>query len=151
LRETSLEAYSYILRTGILGERRTQVYRVLWDHGPMTAQELTRKCGIPGLWKRFSELEGMGVVRQVRTRPCGVTGRKAIEWDVTAKVPRYPYDRLEDRASSKGRRLRREQEQKAQYLREQLLHIRIALLTKEVARLRADAKEPHQPTLFERG
>lgn len=39
------------------------------------------------LHQRLSELRDRGVIREVCERPCSITGRNAIVWDVTANVP----------------------------------------------------------------
>ena len=91
-RSTSREALAYIESSGILGKRRTQAYRFLFDHGPMTANELSQHAGnLSGLWKRLSELRSMGMVREMGERKCAITGRQAILWDVTEKLPAGSY------------------------------------------------------------
>jgi len=40
-----------------------------------------------GHLKWFAELQKMGVIQTLGTRPCRLTGQKCIEWDVTDHVP----------------------------------------------------------------
>ncbi len=87
IRQTSIEAYQTIRESGLLSRRRLEAYDILFNHGPMTAQELDRKAGSVGLWKRLSELEAVGVVATVGERDCKVTNMNAILWDVTDKLP----------------------------------------------------------------
>jgi hypothetical protein len=86
-RRTSLEAYRRAEADGILKGRRLEAYQALFHHGPMTAQELVRVAGKPGLWKRLSELREMGAAVELGERVCNVTGELAIEWDVTDQTP----------------------------------------------------------------
>lgn len=37
--------------------------------------------------ERLSELRDRAVVYEVKIRPCSITGREVIEWDVTNKLP----------------------------------------------------------------
>lgn len=86
-RRTSSESYRIIQESGVLSKRRWQAYQLLFDHGPMTGNELSHLARVPGLWKRCSELHQMGLVVQVCERPCQITGMKAIVWDVTTNLP----------------------------------------------------------------
>lgn len=96
-RETSIETYNKIKEEGLLSKLRFDVYEFLFNHGPMTCRELMmamqtkrgRHFVVAGssLSTRFSELERMGVVKETQVRPCKETGRSAIEWDVTSKIP----------------------------------------------------------------
>lgn len=79
----SRNAFENIKASGVLSARRLETYQGLFEHGPMTARELDRLLGRTGLWKRCSELEAVGLVRAVETRPCSVTGQAATVWDVT--------------------------------------------------------------------
>ena len=36
---------------------------------------------------RFTELRRLGVIYEKKERPCRVTGRNVIEWDLTDKLP----------------------------------------------------------------
>lgn len=72
--------------SGRLGERQIEVLTVLlYNEKPMTGQEVTLK--VPSGWKRLSELEKMGFVREVGTRICSVTGEKAAEWAIEENQP----------------------------------------------------------------
>ncbi len=93
MRRTSIQAYQYILSSGILGQRRTTAYRLLYANGPATAQELQKVSNVPGIWKRLSELREMGVAYEVQQRTCHATGRQAIEWDLTNAMPTEPYSK----------------------------------------------------------
>ena len=80
MRRTSREAFQEIRDDGTLGERQRLALEIIRRHGPMTGNELCHQARSPGLWKRCSELEKLGLVREDGSRPCRITGRKAILW-----------------------------------------------------------------------
>ena len=91
MRQTSLTAYKQIQATGLLSKRRIQVLECMVDVAPCTAQELERifnsKFSLRGSWKQLSHLRDQGVLYEVKTRTCNITGRQAIEWDFTGNLP----------------------------------------------------------------
>lgn len=91
MRETSEYAYLQIKEEGLLSKMRLQVYEYLYFNGPATGTEINLDMrGIEGrdnYHKRLSELRDLGVVKEVGKRKCRVTGRQAIEWDVTNELP----------------------------------------------------------------
>lgn len=92
MRDTSQEAWERINASGILGKHRTLAYNTLFRHGPMTGAELSQVVKHPGLWKRLSELEAVGVIRDTeQRRHCRVTGYMATLWDVTSTIPTVGY------------------------------------------------------------
>lgn len=94
IRETSIEAYRTIREEGLLSQRRFQVYDLLYQHGPCTANELvnrtgrTSSLGNQNIVTRLGELREMGCVKELGTRQCNVTGMRVIVWDVTSNLPR---------------------------------------------------------------
>ena len=40
-----------------------------------------------GVSSRFTELRDLGVIYEKDVRPCKVTGRNVIEWDLTDRLP----------------------------------------------------------------
>lgn len=88
VRQTSASVYHKINAQGLLSKMRLSVYNALYQHGPATAQEIFRhlRCDT-NQSGRFTELRDLGVIREVRVRPCSVTGHEVIEWDVTANLP----------------------------------------------------------------
>jgi hypothetical protein len=87
MRDTSVEAWRYIQDSGVLSKRRLEAYSALFQYGPRTAGELETLCEHRGMWKRLSELRDLGVVKECGKRPCRVTDRNAIVWDVTSAMP----------------------------------------------------------------
>lgn len=58
----------------------------------MTQNETYVKLGVPNLQQssvmpRFAELKNMGVIREIGTRKCTITGHEVLEWDVTDQLP----------------------------------------------------------------
>jgi hypothetical protein len=93
-RETSIEAYMKIKESGLLSERRWEVYNVVYNNGPLTSAEAFRilNAGRPiknitQSRARFTELRDMGVFKEVGEKFCSITGHKVILWDVTSKLP----------------------------------------------------------------
>lgn len=86
--ETSREALAAMAR--VLPAKRRIVYFELRRSGPQgsTARELKRWLDIAShadehSEKRLTELERAGLVERAGTRPCSVTGMRAIVWRVT--------------------------------------------------------------------
>ena len=107
VRQTSLLAFEQIQREGLLGAVQWKVYELLFSRGPMTAREVTwhfevheKSTAITTYQPRLRELEAMGVVRRVGERPCRITARSAVEWDVTQHVPA-----LSDRTKVRDRKV----------------------------------------------
>ena len=96
-RLTSIGTYNDIKANGLLSKRRWEVYDVLYNMGPMTANEMVRYFqGVypdrnsSGWNGRFSELERLGVVTNIGTRIDEISGHECILWDVTDKLPTKP-------------------------------------------------------------
>lgn len=94
VRETSIEAYNYITSSGVISERRAQIYAILYKHGPLTAGEALKFVEEEFGYRpyssthgRFTELRDMGVVKELGKKKCDMTGREVILWDVTAAFP----------------------------------------------------------------
>ena len=90
-RQTSIEAFNKIKKKGLLKRLRWDVYKVLFDHGPLTSNELAVRYFSPlqyqSLSSRFSELRDMGVIQEIGKKKDDYTKMKVILWDVTNKLP----------------------------------------------------------------
>lgn len=94
-RETSIEAYREIERSGLLSLRRWQVYKIVFENGPMTGLQVIKKfreearvfSNSGTVNTRLSELRDRKVVREIGKTVCPVSGRVAILWDVTKALP----------------------------------------------------------------
>lgn len=100
VRETSEEAFRYLIESGILSEQRARTYTALYRRGPGTSAEIimTMLAGVKVRTltqnrARFTELRDMGLARELGTVTCQVTGRRAILWDVTGRVEPLPLAR----------------------------------------------------------
>jgi hypothetical protein len=96
IRDTSIEAFHKIKESGLLSQRRWQVYEILFDIGPATGSEVflemrnRHTIGLPSnsnTVARLGELRSMGVVKEIGTKVCPVSGQNVISWDVTSKLP----------------------------------------------------------------
>jgi hypothetical protein len=105
VRRTSANAYHEVMASGLLGERQKHAYEILYKHGPLTGNELSEQMGIPGQWKRCSELKKRGLAIEVGERECRVTGRVCIIWDVTDNPPRKVDDETRESSRQKIARL----------------------------------------------
>lgn len=93
IRQTSLEAYRQIQSEGLLSRVRFDVYSILFREGPLTMADIHKRLSsgrsVSGgtYTSRLSELERIGVIREVKRVKCPITGRTATLWDVTDKLP----------------------------------------------------------------
>ena len=90
-RQTSIDCYNKIKLEGLLSKRRLEVYEALLSTAPCTSSEAIRNAkttfGVFGVSSRFTELRDLGVIYEKDVRPCKVTGRNVIEWDLTDRLP----------------------------------------------------------------
>lgn len=94
-RRTSAETFEKIRTSGILSERRLQVYEILYREGPLTGGQVARRMqelhNVGGFSEsvrnRLTELRDRGCVEEVGEAPCPVTGNRSILWDVTPDLP----------------------------------------------------------------
>jgi hypothetical protein len=109
MRHTSVEAYNTLHTNGFLTGLQAKVYDVLYNNGPLTQGEAWNEF-LPDYQRhsvdpRFAELQKMGVIATVGTRPCRLTGQTCIQWDVTDHAPtekpiHIPVKKLSDEAPS---------------------------------------------------
>ena len=88
-RQTSIDCFNEIRENGLLSGRRLEVYEAILKNAPCTTNEALQDVysGSHGVGSRTTELRDVGVIYEVRTRQCRVTGRNVIEWDVTDRLP----------------------------------------------------------------
>lgn len=94
IRTTSIEVYKFLEENGTLSAKRWEVYATVYNNGPMTSAEAIAKINegksIKSLTQsraRFTELRGMGLLKETGERVCKITGYNVIEWDVTDQLP----------------------------------------------------------------
>jgi len=88
-RQTSIDCYNEIRANGLLSKRRLEVYEAILKNAPCTTNEALKDIysGSHGVGSRTTELRDVGVIYEVRTRSCRITGRNVIEWDLTDRLP----------------------------------------------------------------
>tara|TARA_R110002020_G_scaffold382091_1_gene592927 strand:+ start:217 stop:630 length:414 start_codon:yes stop_codon:yes gene_type:complete len=88
-RQTSIECYYTIKENGLLSKRRMEVYEAIFKNAPCTTNEALKDIysGSHGVGSRTTELRDSGVIYEKSERPCRVTGRNVIEWDLTDRLP----------------------------------------------------------------
>lgn len=89
---TSVAAYQAIESSGMLSRAKWEVYKKLYESGPMTRNELDTALAPvgkvnPTFSRRLVELERLGVAQRVGTRKCSKTGFDCDAWDVTDRIP----------------------------------------------------------------
>ncbi len=94
-RQTSIDAYNQIKSEGLLSRRRFQVYEIVSLFGPMTISQaiISYKkshsvVNTGSVSTRFAELRNMGLLEELRTGKCPVTGRETIFWICTDQLPK---------------------------------------------------------------
>jgi hypothetical protein len=87
-RQASREALAAVQTSGLVGKRQKQVYEFVFENGPCTAESISTV--IEGGWKRLSELESMGLVRQVDRKGFGKSRTRVVRWDVTESTNPIP-------------------------------------------------------------
>ena len=91
-RQTSIDCYNEIKANGLLSKTRLQVYLAILKNAPCSSGEAfatmtTKENQISQSRARFTELRRLGVIYEKSVRPCKVTGRNVIEWDLTDRLP----------------------------------------------------------------
>lgn len=91
-RQTSINVYNDIISEGLLTKRRLEVYKCLYNSGPLTGAQVATLLRRPGsvsetVRNRITELVKQGVVYEVAEVVCPITGRNVLQFDVTDKRP----------------------------------------------------------------
>jgi len=89
IRQTSIDCFIKIKQEGLLSKRRLEVYEAILKNAPCTTNEALKDIhsGSHGVGSRTTELRDAGVIYEKDVRPCNITGRNVIEWDLTDKLP----------------------------------------------------------------
>ena len=79
IHENSKAAYATIQDIAVT--HQFAILRIVKENPELTAREIELVCNdIPAPWKRLPELRFKGFVNNPYTRPCKVTGKKAMVW-----------------------------------------------------------------------
>lgn len=83
IQETSLRVYRDEVEP-TLGKRQKIVYEAFKQKEEWTNSELSSFLGIPinAITPRVFELRQKGLVQEAKRRPCKVTGRTCIAWEI---------------------------------------------------------------------
>jgi len=99
----SMQTYRDNLESGLLSKRRTQAYRYLMRLQRTTGRSATssevwvevhrQHPRIPqrSIDPRWEELEQQGVVRRAYVRPCHITGRRCMTWEIVPDGVAKPF------------------------------------------------------------
>lgn len=112
-RQTSAIAYRRLVIEGGLTARLAQAWALAYHHGPGTTGELERhqdgsvpKMTRNDLATRYTTLrDEYGLMQELGTKKCTVTGNSVIEWDVTDKVDPLPLKRVKKSPSKQAQYL----------------------------------------------
>tara|TARA_R110000744_G_C18943555_1_gene514692 strand:+ start:254 stop:511 length:258 start_codon:yes stop_codon:yes gene_type:complete len=83
IQPTSIAAYNDKDRKKSALSQQIEILKIVKENPELTSSEiglLTDGIGSP--WKRLPELRSKGYVNNPYTRPCGVSGKKAMVWAV---------------------------------------------------------------------
>lgn len=91
-RQTSIDAYNAIVNDGRRDTIKKRVYRIYYEHGPMTAQEMTARFFVNDTSRgsfvtRISEMVNEGTMISVGEKLNPETGLMNTLWDVTDNKP----------------------------------------------------------------
>ena len=90
-RQTSIDCYNEIRLNDLLPKRRLETFEAIFKSAPCTRQEALQHTNPLNALSlsaaRFTELRRLGVIYEKSVRPCKVTGRNVIEWDLTDRLP----------------------------------------------------------------
>lgn len=88
-RKTSIDCYNQIKSEGLLSEMRFKVFEALYNlNKPSTTREVYATMPVSKQEAtRFTELRNLGVIYEKTTRKCSISGRTAIELDLTDNLP----------------------------------------------------------------
>ena len=95
MRQTSLDIYRKITQQGLLPKKRMQVYEVLFNNGALTGSQIAVlfKKKHPSsehsesIRNRITELVQQGVVAEVDTIECPITGNMVLQFQTTDSLP----------------------------------------------------------------
>ena len=95
-RKTSVDTFNKIKQNGLLPRKRSEVYSILYEFGPMTGgevakkhQELFNRRGVSeSIRNRITELVKQGAVEELGERPCNITGNNSILFQTTDELPK---------------------------------------------------------------
>jgi hypothetical protein len=92
MRDTARQAYEIARDSGLLSERRMQVFQDICEHGPCTQLESWRRLSpnsnSGAITTRFSELERMDLIKTVGVKVDAFTKQSNTLWGATGDQPK---------------------------------------------------------------
>lgn len=88
-RTTSREAYEQLVESGLLKCKQAKIMHVLTALGDATSGEVLQALKVRNVnaWRaRFTELQARGLIVEVGTRKCVVSGRTCVVWHATDRT-----------------------------------------------------------------
>jgi hypothetical protein len=105
VRHTSKDAYQKLVVEKKLPEKQRLIYALLYEFGPASAAQVWTegaRHGVKGsptqsnIHARLNELRKKGLVYEVKTAKCPITGNSVIIWDATDRVDPKRLSRRKD-------------------------------------------------------
>ncbi len=89
-RATSREAFKILVESGALRGQQATILNHVIEVGPGTAAEMLHGTTMDRnrnlARARFTELNAKGLIREIETRKCKITGRHALVWEATDRT-----------------------------------------------------------------
>lgn len=104
---TSIEAINWLRQTGHLNKKQLAVYNALLDSGPKTGTELDVHLDMRNAHRRLTELKMMKYVSCVGSRPCTITGRRAMVFQARLDLPDTKIDYTKPKQKESNEQLKR--------------------------------------------
>lgn len=90
VRLTSIQAYEQLVKSGALVGQYAELQHLIATKGPGTASEILKGSKFDKnrnlARARFTELKERGLIVEVGSRECDVTGRNALVWEATTRT-----------------------------------------------------------------
>lgn len=89
VQQTSIQAFHQIQQSGLLSQRRLEVYQAIVFNPKSTGTEILRIAGLQRNHSgRFTELVELGLIKEGQSRECSLTGNTALTWESTGEQPK---------------------------------------------------------------
>lgn len=83
-RDTQIAAFKAVTESGLLSQRRQQVYKYIYFAGPTTVRQCIKGLGLEFRHSgRFTELETLGLIEEIGKTKCDTTGHMVTVYDIT--------------------------------------------------------------------
>lgn len=76
-----------VMSSPIMGSREKTIYKIIFEHGPISAAEAEKISGIRGVWATVSALRARKMITEGEESAHTDTGRKAKTWVISGNPP----------------------------------------------------------------